>query len=182
MYQMLACLHLGLSAAIDSLLRSNINFAIIILCLLVGLYQPIGPDLLIIMRGLSGYETYSSALIAICFTMLGAGLAYFVARIWGRRCLLGLLKRRARAIEKATILYRRYGSWFVFISAIGPIPLTYAIWVSGLLGMPARRFFPLVAIGLVPRFLAEAILVSLFPDLARWLTERFRVLGVWSVT
>lgn len=179
---MLACLQLEIGAAIDSLVRSNINFAIIVLSLLVGFYQPIGPDILIIMRGLSGYETYSSALIAICFTMLGAGLAYLVVRIWARRCLLSLLKRRAQAIEKATNLYRRFGSWFVFISAIGPIPLTYAIWVSALLGMPARRFFPLVAVGLVPRFLAEAALVSLFPGLTRSLVERFRVLGVWLPT
>ncbi len=154
------------------LLRTNANIAISILSILVGFYQPIGPDLLIILKGLSGSEAYSAATVATVFTMVGSGLVYVVARIWGRKLMLRLFSKRIEAIVKAERFYLRYGGWFLFASAIGPIPLKYAIWISGLSGMPSKKFFSIVAVGLVPRFFAEATVARYFPDFLQSLMQR----------
>lgn len=152
--------------------RINADLAILVLSVLVGFYQPVGPDLFIILKGLSGSEPYSAAILAIASTTVGAGLAYLAARIWGRKILLRFFGKKADAIKKAEALYRRYGAWFVFASAIGPMPLKYAIWISGLSGMPSRKFFFLLAAGLVPRFLAEAMIARYCPDFLRSVMER----------
>ena len=47
--------------------------------------------------------------------------------------------------------------WAVAIAAFGPIPLTQVAWVVGISRMPLKKFIPAVLIGIIPRFVGEAI-------------------------
>ncbi len=140
------------------------DFAIIILGLPVAYYQPIGPDLLIILKGLAGGNAIFSAWLAVGFTLAGSLGGFFPAKRFGRRLVKRIFKRRMSVFERFDRTFERYGGWFVFASAFGPVPLRYAIWLAGISQMPLSKFVILVILGLIPRFLGEATLVTLYGD------------------
>lgn len=143
------------------------DWGIVFLGLPVAYYQPIGPDLLIILKGLSGGNAFISGWLAVAFTLLGTLGGFVPAKRFGRRIVQKIFKRKMSAFQRFDRMFTRYGAWFVFASAFGPIPLKYAIWLAGLSDMPLSRFIFLVIIGLLPRFLGEATLVTLYGDWVR---------------
>ena len=149
------------------------NFAIVLLGLPVAYYQPIGPDAFIILVGLAGGNAFWSASLATVFTLIGTLVGFFPARKYGRRLLRRVFKRRIKVVDRFEGTFQRYGGWFVFASAFGPIPLRYATWVAGLSDMPVGKFVMLVLTGLLPRFIGEATLVTVYGDWVRGLVERY---------
>lgn len=143
------------------------NWAIVLLSVAVAVYHPIGPDLLIILRGLSGTEAFSSAALAAVFTSIGSLLGYFFGRAIGPRILPRILGKHMDAVERFRALFGKYGIWLVAFSAFGPVPLTYVCWIAGLSGMRLRSFALAVVAGATPRFFGEAALVALWGDHVR---------------
>ncbi len=149
------------------------NLVIVMLGLPVAYYQPIGPDAFIILMGLSGGDAFWSACLAVVFTLVGTLAGFIPARRYGRRLLKKVFRRRIRVVDRFERTFARYGGWFVLASAFGPVPLRYATWIAGLSGMSLARFVLLVLAGLLPRFIGEAALVTLYGDWVRGLLGRW---------
>ncbi len=149
------------------------DLAIVILSLPVGFYQPVGPDLLVILKGLTGGNALVSAGIAVVSTLAGAGLGFGVVRRWGSPLIRRLFRHNEEKLSKYNSLFHRYGSIFIVASAFGPPPLRFATWLAALSNINTGRFLLLVVIGLIPRFLGEAILAMYLKDYLMWLLTLF---------
>ncbi|MDZ7374898.1 MAG: VTT domain-containing protein [candidate division KSB1 bacterium] len=141
-------------------------WAIVLLGLSAGVYQPIGPDILVLSSALVGLSPWQAAALAFLSTCGGGMLGYAVGCGLLQSLLKGLLTRRAREVERARHWLTRWGHWFVLLAGISPIPLTQVAWAAGLLRMPLPRFLLAMAGGLLPRFGLEALLSR---QLLQWL-------------
>ncbi|HVP58001.1 MAG TPA: VTT domain-containing protein [bacterium] len=145
------------------------NWAIVVLSVAVAIYHPIGPDLLIILRGLAGGNAFGSAALAAVFTLIGSLVGYYFGRGLGARLLPRLFRSRMAAVEKFRAVFAKYGIWLVALSAFGPVPLTYVCWLAGFSNLRARTFALGVTIGMLPRFFGEAAAVTIWGDHVRQL-------------
>jgi membrane protein YqaA with SNARE-associated domain len=141
-------------------------WAIVILGLSAGVYQPVGPDVLVISSALIGMKPHWAAALAFVSTCAGSLLGYGIGAGLFKPLLRGLFARRKTTLERAQIWLRRWGFWFVALAGVSPIPLTQVAWAAGFLRMPCLRFLLGVMAGLLPRFGIEALFAK---ELARYL-------------
>ncbi len=141
-------------------------WAIVVLGLSAGVYQPLGPDVFVISSSLIGIPSGQAAVLAALATAGGASFGYALGAGLLGPVLGSLLRRRAAAVAKVRTWLARRGLWVVALAGFSPVPLTQVSWAAGGLRMPFSRFVAGLFLGLVPRFFLEAVFAGV---LRRWL-------------
>ncbi len=134
-------------------------WAVFGLGLLVGLWQPLAPDYLILAAVLLGRSPYLLAVVAVAGTGIGALIGYFLGRKIGTALLARAFRRRPQRLERIEGLFHKYGVFAVTICAATPIPMKYALWMSGSLRLGVPRYLAALLAGYVPR-MAVVLLLS----------------------
>jgi membrane protein YqaA with SNARE-associated domain len=108
---------------------------------------------------LAGLDPASCVTVATAGNTLGAVTTWGVGR-WGSEAFLSrLLRLSAADRERARRIFARYGVWSLFL-AWAPIIGDPLCAVSGLFGLPLRRFLPPVLLGKWARYAGLAYLIS----------------------
>ncbi|RKY51436.1 MAG: hypothetical protein DRP89_09015 [Candidatus Neomarinimicrobiota bacterium] len=136
-------------------------WAIVVLGLSAAVYQPLGPDLFVVVSTSVGLSPWLAALLAVFSTAGGGVLGYAIGRGLFGSIFKRILERKEQAIRKAEDWLSRRGLWVIAIAGISPIPLTQVTWAAGLLRMNFAIFVGGLFLGLVPRFLLEALFSNL---------------------
>jgi membrane protein DedA with SNARE-associated domain len=122
-----------------------------------GLPVPEGTDLLlVVIAAKSPQAGYFSAALAVCGSVIGSLMLYYVGRKGGQvyldqRTEKGWAKRFRQ-------WFHHYGGLTVFIPVLLPAPLKVFVLSAGALGMPRRRFVTLVVVGRILRYFSLAYL------------------------
>ena len=140
-------------------------WAIVVLGLSAGVYQPLGPDVFVVASASVGLSPWLAAILAIFSTGAGGIVGYAIGRGLFGSIFQWILKRKKQTIQKASRWLSHHGLWVVAIGGISPIPLTQVAWAAGLLRMNFAIFTGGLFLGLVPRFLLEALFSGL---IQRW--------------
>jgi len=156
---------LGDRALVKSTLAGLGPWAIVLLGLSAGVYQPLGPDVFVVSSSLLGIRAGSAAVLATLATALGASFGYALGAGLLGRLLRGLLQKKADTVARVKDWLVARGIWVVALAGFSPVPLTQVSWAAGLLRMPFSRFLGGLFLGLVPRFGLEALFAGL---LRRW--------------
>lgn len=123
--------------------------ALFILSFTESIIQPVPPYPFIVSAPLFKLSPYLAGLVAFVGNILGALVAYFLARFLGE----GFVKRLfgKRLFLKGEALFNRYGFWAVLIGE----PYKLVCWLAGLFQMPLLSF-------LLASLLARALRIGLF--------------------
>jgi membrane protein YqaA with SNARE-associated domain len=126
--------------------------------LVVGLWQPLAPDYLIVAAALLGRSPYPLALAAALATGAGALIGYYLGRRIGTPVLARMFRSRPHHLERMERMFHRYGVLAVTICAATPIPMKYALWMSGALRLSPPRYMAALYLGYLPRLIVVAAL------------------------
>ena len=157
---------LGDRAALKSALARLGPWAIVLLGLSAGVYQPLGPDVFVVSSSLLGIRAGYAATLAVFATALGGTLGYALGAGLFGPLFRSLLSKKAAAVAKVQNWLAARGLWVVALAGFSPLPLTQVSWAAGMLRMPLSRFLTGLLLGLIPRFGLEAVFAGL---LRRWL-------------
>ncbi len=124
----------------------------------VGLWQPLAPDYFVAAAALVGRSPYPLAVAAALATGAGALIGYFVGHKLGAALLGRALRKRPKQLQRIERLFHRYGVLAVSICAATPIPMKYALWISGSLHLGVPRYMVALFIGYLPRIFLIAAL------------------------
>jgi len=140
-------------AALRGSLATLGPWAIVVLGLSAGIYQPLGPDVFVVVSASVGLSPGLAAMMAVLSTGIGGSLGYAIGRGLFGSIFKRILKRKKQTVQKAAHWLSRRGLWVVAIAGVSPIPLTQVAWAAGLLRMNFTIFVGGLFLGLVPRFL-----------------------------
>jgi uncharacterized membrane protein YdjX (TVP38/TMEM64 family) len=131
--------------------------------LLIGLYAIVAglglPPVPLLVGGAAFGALYGS-LYNMVGLLLGASLAYMVARVLGRGFVVRVTGQRIRRAER---LFERHGFWPLVQTRFLPIPFAAVNYGAALAGVRPPLFFVATAVGIIPStlihtcFIAEAI-------------------------
>ncbi len=134
-------------------------FFLIFLC--DGLIQPVPPDLIVFGSGFGGANPLKAGIIAGLASALGGVMGYLIGRMidpWVfRRFVGGKLMRHGRD------LYRSYGTLTIAISAVTPIPYSFACYLGGLYRMSLPALFLISAVSRIARFVVVGWIGAITP-------------------
>ncbi|MCS6997951.1 MAG: VTT domain-containing protein [Aquificaceae bacterium] len=123
--------------------------ALFILSFTESIIQPVPPYPFIVSAPLFKLSPYLAGLVAFVGNILGALVAYFLARFLGESFVKRLFGKRL--FLKGEALFNRYGFWAVLIGE----PYKLVCWLAGLFQMPLLSF-------LLASLLARALRIGLF--------------------
>jgi undecaprenyl-diphosphatase len=126
--------------------------------LVVGVWQPLAPDYFIFATALVGGSPYPMAALAILGTTVGAIIGYILGRTLGTALLVRTFRSRARTLERIEGLFAKYGVFAVAICAASPIPMKYALWMSGALRLSVPRYLLCFFAGYIPRMIVVVLI------------------------
>jgi len=131
--------------------------------LLIGLYAIVAslglPPVPLLVGGAAFGALYGS-LYNIVGLLLGASLAYMVARVLGRGFVVRVTGQRIRRAER---IFERHGFWPLVQTRFLPLPFAAVNFGAALAGVGPPLFFVATAVGLIPStmihtyFIAEAL-------------------------
>ncbi|MCK4547213.1 MAG: DedA family protein [Candidatus Eisenbacteria sp.] len=143
-------------AAAQHLLDIYGAWVVLGLGLVVGVWQPLAPDYFILAAALVGRSPYPMAAVAVLGTTGGAVIGYLLGRTVGTAVLARAFRSRPRTRERIERLFNRYGVFAVTICAATPVPMKYALWMSGTLRLSMSRYLLAFFAGYVPRVFVVA--------------------------
>lgn len=123
--------------------------ALFILSFAESIVQPVPPYPFIASAPLFKLSPYTAGLVAFVGNILGALVAYYLAKLLGESFVKRLFKERLYL--KGEALFNRYGFWAVLIGE----PYKLVCWLAGLFHMPLLSF-------LIASLIARAIRIGLF--------------------
>lgn len=132
-------------------LRSYGAMTVVVSLLLMVLQTLCTPLPLFLLAGANGFIFGLGSGIVITFTgsILGATIAFYLARGFGRGIIFRCLKQKYMA--KVDQMSRHEGPWMVFMARLIPvIPSSIISYVAGLSKMTYRGFFIATAVGKLP--------------------------------
>ena len=89
-------------------------------------------------------------------TTLGALIGYLLGRTIGTAILIRAFRSRPRSLERIERLFSKYGVFAVTICSATPLPMKYALWMSGALRLNIPRYLLAFWAGYLPRIFAVA--------------------------
>lgn len=134
---------------------------------MVAVFQPLAPDIVILGAGGLGLNRYWAALIGIGGTLVGAMMGHVLGKSFGASVLVKWLRVREKYLLKGEELLRRHGVWAVAVVAFSPMPLREVCWTAGIFGMPLLPFAGAIIIAFVPKYLGLAFLGGIVGDFLR---------------
>lgn len=126
------------------------------LALLVGIWQPFAPDVLVVATGLLHRSPIPMAVAAVLGTTVGALIGYILGRTIGTTILARVFRSRPRSLERIERLFSKYGIFAVTICSATPLPMKYALWMSGALRLSVPRYLLALWAGYLPRIFVVA--------------------------
>ena len=123
--------------------------ALFILSFTESIIQPVPPYPFIVSAPLFNLSPYVAGLVSFVGNILGAIVAYYLAKILGETFVKKLFGQRLYL--KGEALFNRYGFWAVLIGE----PYKLVCWLAGLFNMPAWSF-------LLASLIARAIRIGIF--------------------
>lgn len=141
----------------EELLTGHGYPALFLLSFLASTLLPLGSEWLLVTLLLKGCDPILSVALATTGNTLGALTIYGIG-LWGGPALIG----RVLCIDEAARLrserfYARYGAWSLLLSWL-PVIGDPLCLVGGLLRVGFGRFFLLVAVGKLARYVMVALL------------------------
>jgi len=111
------------------------------------LFQPIGPEVPVLIGVLFGLNVF----LVILFSIIASGIASFINFYVGKGYLFSKLRQSGyEDYSRHLRFFKKYGKWGVFVASIGPVPWVPFCWMAGSFKMKLRQF---VFYGVIPRFL-----------------------------
>lgn len=107
------------------------------------LIMPLAGWMLIEAKGSSAWLVLLAGFYGALGNLLGSWVAYFAARIWGRRLLYKYGKYvliTREEVDKAEEWFRKYGDWAVFFSRLMPVVRTFISVPAGIARMNLWKF------------------------------------------
>lgn len=133
--------------------------ALFLLSLLASTLVPLGSEWLLAVLLLNGFDPAGVVLVATAGNTCGALTTYAIG-LWGGPFLVQRVLRISPASQRqAEVTFGRYGSWALLFSWL-PIIGDPLCLVGGILRTRFWRFFLLVAMGKLARYLAVAQLFA----------------------
>lgn len=123
--------------------------ALFILSFTESIIQPVPPYPFIVSAPLFNLSPYVAGLVSFVGNILGAIVAYYLAKILGETFVKKLFGQRLYL--KGEALFNRYGFWAVLIGE----PYKLVCWLTGLFNMPVWSF-------LLASLIARAIRIGIF--------------------
>ena len=123
--------------------------ALFILSFTESIIQPVPPYPFIVSAPLFNLSPYVAGLVSFVGNILGAIVAYYLAKILGETFVKKLFGQRPYL--KGEALFNRYGFWAVLIGE----PYKLVCWLAGLFHMPVWSF-------LLASLIARAIRIGIF--------------------
>ncbi len=123
--------------------------ALFILSFTESIIQPVPPYPFIVSAPLFNLSPYVAGLVSFVGNILGAIVAYYLAKILGETFVKKLFGQRLYL--KGEALFNRYGFWAVLIGE----PYKLVCWLAGLFNMPVWSF-------LLASLIARAIRIGIF--------------------
>ncbi len=123
--------------------------ALFILSFTESIIQPVPPYPFIVSASLFKLSPYTAGFVAFAGNILGALVAYYLAKILGETFVKKLFGHRLYL--KGEALFNRYGFWAVLIGE----PYKLVCWLAGLFHMSLWSF-------ILASFIARAIRIGIF--------------------
>ncbi len=139
----------GLKAWAEGFVQEHGYTALFILSFTESIVQPIPPYPFIVSAPLFNLSPYTAGMVAFVGNLLGAVVAYYLARLLGEMFVKRLLGEKL--YMKGEALFNRYGFFAVLIGE----PYKVVCWLAGLFHMPLWTFILASAI-------ARAIRIGFF--------------------
>jgi len=131
--------------------------ALFFLSFLAATILPVGSEWLLVILLLNNYGTFETVTVAGIGNYLGACTTYFIG-IWGSGFVIHrLLRINGKELDKATILYRKYGYYSLFFSWV-PVIGDALCLAGGIFRANFALFSMLVFSGKLARYTAIAAL------------------------
>lgn len=121
--------------------------------------QPVSPDILSFGAAFGGANIFVAALVGGIGSCIAGALGFYVGGWIGYDALQVSMKRKY--IEKAELLFQKYGVWAVLVGAWSPIPYSSVCWSAGACKMKFKPFIIISILTRIPRFFLMALLGSL---------------------
>jgi membrane protein YqaA with SNARE-associated domain len=136
------------------------NFGLLfLLSFLAATLLPIGSEWLLVVMIIQGFSLPQTVVVATCGNTLGACSTYAIG-IWGSNFLIRrVLRLEDGTIERASNLYRRWGSWSLLLSWL-PVIGDPLCLVAGIFRVGSGRFGMLVFVGKFCRYATVALLAQ----------------------
>lgn len=123
--------------------------ALFLLSFTESIIQPVPPYPFIVSAPIFRLSPYTAGLVAFAGNILGALVAYYLAKFLGDAFVRKLFGKRL--YMKGEALFNRYGFWAVLIGE----PYKLVCWLAGIFHMPLLSF-------LVASLLARALRIGVF--------------------
>jgi membrane protein YqaA with SNARE-associated domain len=119
------------------------------------LVQPVGPDVPLVIGILSGLDMWAVLIMVLVGSYLALLLSYYLGRSIGAAGIERIVGRKSFAkIEK----YKMRGKWFMFISALTPVP--YIPYLAGLWNFSLKDNILYVMVPRTIRFVLVLVLAK----------------------
>jgi len=99
---------------------------------------------------LSGINAFEAVIIAVFASLISTLLAFELGKKYGWKFVCSLFE--SKKLIKITNFWNKYGKWFVFVSALTPLP--YFPLVFGALQMSRKKMW---VFGIIPRIISFAV-------------------------
>ncbi len=146
---MLEQLFPGLKQWAEVFVQEHGYTALFILSFTESVIQPVPPYPFIVSAPLFKLSPYTAGLVAFVGNILGALVAYYLARVLGEAFVRKVFGQRLYL--KGEALFNRYGFWAVLIGE----PYKLVCWIAGLFHMPIWSF-------ILASLIARAIRIGIF--------------------
>jgi len=133
------------------------GWSVLGLGLVVGIWQPLAPDILVFAYGLLGRSPFPLAAAAVLGTTGGALIAYLLGRTVGTPVFARVFRARPQHLRRIEGLFEKYGVLAVTICAATPVPMKYALWMAGALRLGIPRYLLALLAGYLPRVIVMAL-------------------------
>ncbi len=138
-----------LKAWAESFVLSHGYTALFVLSFTESIIQPVPPYPFVATAPLFKLNPYTAGLVAFLGNILGAIVAFFLAKLLGESFVKRLFKERL--YTKGEALFNRYGFFAVLLGE----PYKLVCWLAGIFNMPFLAF-------IVASILARAIRIGVF--------------------
>jgi membrane protein YqaA with SNARE-associated domain len=139
---------------------------------------PGGMDAATILLAATHHEPWwYYAIMATIGSLIGGYLTYRIGMRGGEEILQKKLSKRR--VEQVYRVFRRFGFWYVSLTALAPppTPTVPMLMAAGALEYPRRKFLGALALGRVVRYTLLAYLGHLYGrSILQWLTRYYRPL------
>ncbi|MFN3599223.1 MAG: YqaA family protein [Aquificaceae bacterium] len=139
----------GLKEWAEGFVQEHGYTALFLLSFTESIIQPVPPYPFIVGAPFFGLSAPMAGLVAFLGNLLGALVAYYLARFLGEKAVKKLFGKRLYL--KGEALFNKYGFWAVLIGE----PYKLVCWLAGLFNMPLITF-------IIASLIARAIRIGIF--------------------